>query len=158
MTPKFDELYETLMEDLSQQGKGMLANRGGGASGASKPMGSAPTPAQTQNASVGSNPSANLSGQSNNNQMQSNNPAMDFNQILNEPDDNKAAENVIQHLTQSGINANDPKFAQSPEGQAIGQRIVKNPKFADALNMAQQNLMKNSVAATQKAFQGQQVK
>ena len=151
MTPKFDELYETLMEDLSQQGKGMLATRGGGSTTPQNNVGpitqAKPTTGQTT-------PVANISGQSV--QKPANGQQQDLGQLLNEPDDNKAAESVMNHLTTNKINFNDPNFAKSPEGQAIGQRISQNPKFADALNNAQTKLAQTATANTQKVFANQQ--
>jgi hypothetical protein len=152
MTPKFDELYENLMEDFSQQGKGMLANRGGG--GSTTPQNTVgPTtqakPATSQTAA----PVVNISGKTA--QKPANGQQPDFGQLLNEPDDNKAAESVINHLTTNKINFNDPNFAKTPEGQAIGQRISKNPKFVDALNNAQTKFAQTATANTQKAFANQ---
>ena len=164
MTPKFDELYATLMEDFSQQGKGMLANRGGGSATPQNTVGpttqAKPTTGQTT-------PVANISGQTATKPV--NGPQPDFGQLLNEPDDNKAAESVMNHLTTNKINFNDPNFAKSPEGQAfakspegqaIGQRISQNPKFKDALknalNNAQTKLTQTATANTQKVFANQQ--
>jgi hypothetical protein len=62
----------------------------------------------------------------------------------------------MNHLTANKINFNDPNFAKSPEGQAIGQRISQNPKFADALNNAQTKLAQTATANTQKEFANQQ--
>lgn len=150
MTPKFDELFETLMEDLANQGQGMLANRGGGSSTAPN-GGTASTPTKpTSSLGTAPKPAANLSGQKLG--TQPNAGQQDFNNFFQDKDDNKVATNVLNHLTTNGINVNDPKFAETPEGQAIGQRIQQSPNFANALNMAQQNLAKQATQNTQKAF------
>ena len=170
MTPKFDKLYVALMENLSQQGKGnqpgkgMLATRGGGSTTPQNNVGpttqAKPTTGQTT-------PVANISGQPAT--TPANGQQQDFGQLLNEPDDNKAAESVMNYLTTNKINFNDPNFAKSsegqaftksPEGQAIGQRISQNPKFKDALNNALNNaqakMAQTATANTQKVFANQQ--
>lgn len=146
MTPKFDELYTQLMEDLSQQGKGLLANQGGGGSSPANNS-SKPITAPSTSSAPAAKPATNLSGQKPLNSTQ-----QDFGALLQDPNDNTAADAVLNHLTTNNIDFNDPKFAETPEGQAIGQRIQKNPKFADALDQAQQRLIAGASAATKQAF------
>ncbi len=139
------------MEDLSNQGTGMLANRAG--AGASKPMGSNPTPAKPSTGFGTAKPVANISGQPAKPMTGANN--QDFGQILAEPDDNKAADAVLNHLSTNNINFEDPAFGDTPEGLEIGKRIQQNPKFADALNSAQERLIQQASQNTQQAFNGQ---
>lgn len=149
MTPKFDTLFSTLMEDLSQMGKGGLANQGGGASSSSIKPSNTSTPTNINNASKSVVP--NISGTKPMNTSGLGNT--DFDSIISDPDDNKAAESIMAHLSQNNIDVNDPSFSESPEGIAIGQRISKNPKFADALNGAQEKMMQVAAQNTQQAFQ-----
>ena len=152
MTPKFDNLFSTLMEDLSQMGKGGLANQGGGGT-SSTSMKSTSNSTPTSGNSTTKSAVPNISG----NKPMGNNASglgnTDFNSIISEPDDNKAAESILTHLSQNNIDVNDPSFSESPEGIAIGQRISKNPKFADALNGAQEKMMQVAAQNTQQAFQ-----
>ncbi len=148
MTPKFDHFFKTFLEDLSNQGTGGLANRGGG-SAAPSTGSSMSTPKAQSTAPKAASGAANISGS---NTAPQGGQQVDFNQLLADPDDNKAADAVIGHLTQNNINVSDPNFAKTPEGQAIGQRIIQSPKFADAMNQAQERIAQQATQKTQQTF------
>lgn len=120
MTNKFDALYNSIMEDLSQQGKPLVpqgpAVQNKSSTTTSAPVQNSGTPAPS-NASSGLNVSP--QSQTPPNAQQSGPNAQDSITALNDAIKNNKVDDIAAHL--DTITQNDPSFFDRPEAQGVTQ-------------------------------------
>jgi hypothetical protein len=140
MTPKVDQTYQNILEDLANQGKGMLASRTGQNSMPSTtsvqstqkplttppPASNVPKPATPQASVTHQKPIASQNGQ-------------DPMKLLGSALQKNNSDEIAQHVSQ--ITANDPDFFSKPEAKDINQ-WAQDPNNMKKLQQSQMKLMK----------------
>ena len=140
MTPKVDQTYQNILEDLANQGKGMLASRTGqNSTSAPAPVSSPTKPLTTPQTAI--KPATAVTPQTSVTPQKpiASQNGQDPMKLLGSALQKNNSDEIAQHVSQ--ITANDPDFFSKPEAKDINQ-WAQDPNNMKKLQQSQMKLMK----------------